>query len=189
MADKELDEIKKLPPKKRLRRLKELEERRKKEEQEARRLADESLKEIKLDEMLREIDVPEQDAVDVNRLFQQQSEDIEDQVRKQKIRIDEVAQADYAARIQQLLPQNTVQEIQQWYARDNVPPSRAEFLEVYEQARDAYNTLQQTMQKRPDQDLYSSPSQELVENVVSSMRLLRSMGYKHKWFEPGGGPG
>lgn len=188
MADKELDEIQKLLPKERLKRLKELEERRKKEELDAKRMTEESLKEIKLDEMLREIDVPEQDKIDVNKLFQQQAEDIEEQVRKQKIRIDEVAQADYAARIQQLLPQSTLQEIQQWYARGNVQSSREEFLEVYGQARDAYNTLQQTMQKRPDQDLYSSPSEELVENVVSSMKILRSMGYKHKWFDHGGGP-
>jgi hypothetical protein len=183
MVDKEIEEIKKLPPKERLKRLKDLEARRKNEEDEAKKIMEESLKEIKLDEMLQEIEVPEQEQVDVEKLFHQVEEDIEDQVKTEKIKIEEIQGEDYARRIQELLPSNTMSEIQQWYAHDNVPPTRNEFLEVYERARQAYEVMQQSMQKAPDQELYSSPSEELVGNVISSMRLLRSMGYKQKWFE------
>jgi hypothetical protein len=196
VTQKELEEIRKLPPKERLKRLQELEKRRKKreleekklrkqQEEEAKKIIEDSLKEIKLDEMLKEIDVPEQEKVDIDKLFEQ-SKDIEDEIKEEKINIEVAAGADYGKRIQELLPQNTMQEIQQWYSQDNVPPTRAEFLEVYEHAREAYETLQQSMQKSPDQGLYSSPSEELVENVVGSMKLLRSMGYKMKWFGPGG---
>jgi NAD-dependent DNA ligase len=184
VEDKELEDIKKLPPKERLKRLKELEEKRKKEQEEAKKIIQDSLKEIKLDEMLKEIEVPEQEQVKIDKLFEQ-ARDIEEQVKEDKIKI-EGAGTDYARRIQELLPQNTLQEIQQWYVQDNVPPTRGEFLEVYENARQAYDTLQKSMQKAPDQELYSSPSEELTENVVSSMRILRSMGYKMNWFSPGG---
>jgi hypothetical protein len=183
--EKELEEIKKLPPKERLKRLQELEEKRKKQEEEAKKIIEESLKEIKLDKMLQEIEVPQQEEVDVDKLFEQ-SIDIEEQVKEAKIKLAEEGGADYAARIQELLPPNTLQEIQQWYARDNVPPTREAFLEVYEHAREAYDVLQQSMQAAPNQELYSSPSEELVDNVVESMRLLRSMGYKMKWFRQGG---
>jgi hypothetical protein len=196
VSAKELEDIKKLPPKERLRRLEQLkqkeEQERRKQEDEAKRIITESLKEIKLDEMLREIEVPK-DEVDVNKIFEQQALDIEEQVRneqlkKEQIIIDESAGEDYGKRIQQLLPQNTLQEIQQWYAQDNQPPTRGEFLEVYEHAREAYAVLQQSMQAAPDQQLYSTPSEQLVENVVSSMQILRTMGYKQKWFDPGGAP-
>ncbi len=186
MADRELDKIKKLPPKERLKRIKELEERRKKEESETKRIIKESLDEIKLDEMLQEIEVPEQEKVDVNKLFIKESEPIEDQVKAEQIKIEEISQSDYGQRIQELLPQNTMHEIKDWYAQDNQPPRKDEFLEVYRHAREAYETLQKSMQKGPDPQMYSSPSEELVENVVSSMKILRSMGYKHDFFGPGG---
>jgi hypothetical protein len=179
--EKEIDEIKKLPPKERLKKLKELEEKRKKQEEEARKIIEQSLKEIKLDQMLEEIEVPQQEEVDVNKLFEK-SADIEEQISADDIKKIEEGGTDYAKRIQEALPQNTMQEIQQWYAQDNVAPTRDEFLQVYENAREAYDTLQQSMQNAPDQDLYSTPSEELVDNVVHSMRMLRSMGYKMKWF-------
>lgn len=183
MVDKrELEELKKLPPKERLARLKELEAKRKREEQEAKRIIEESLDEIKLDEMLQEIEVPKEDEVDVNKLFQQ-SQDIEEQIKNENLKIDTGVGDDYARRIQELLPTNTLQEIQSWYAQDNQAPTREEFLDVYEHAREAYETLQQSMQQSPNQDMYSSPSDQLVENVVSSMKILRSMGYKMKFFD------
>ncbi|MBU2561773.1 MAG: hypothetical protein KKD17_05745 [Nanoarchaeota archaeon] len=188
MADeKELEEIRKLPPKERLRRLKELEAKRNKQEDEARRIIEESLKEIKLDEMLQEIEVPKQEEIDINKLFGK-SKGIEEEVAADKIKVERGGGADYARRIQELLPQNTLQEIQQWYVQDNVPPTKDEFLQVYDHAREAYDVLRQSMQAQPNQELYSTPSEALVEDVVQSMRLLRSMGYKMKWFGPGGGP-
>ena len=190
--EKDLRELRRLPPKERLKRLEELkrkeEQERKSRESETKKIIEESLSEIKLDEMLREIDVPKEDQVDIDRLFEQQALDIEEQVKKDMIVIDASAGEDYGKRIQQLLPQNTMEEIQQWYAQDNRPPTRAEFLEVYENAREAYAVLQQSMQAAPDQQLYSTPSEQLVENVVSSMQILRTMGYKKNWFEPGGAP-
>ncbi len=182
--EKELAAIMKLPPKERLKRLKALEERRKKQEIDAKKIIEDSLKEIKLDEMLQEIEVPKQKKVEIDKLFEQAS-DIEEQVKDHKIDLSGGG-SDYGKRIQELLPQNTLQEIQQWYSQDNVPPTKDEFLQVYEHAREAYDTLQQSMQNPPNKELYSSPSDDLVENVVGSMRILRSMGYKMDWFGPGG---
>ena len=184
--EKELEEIRKLPPKERLKRLKDLEEKRKKQEEEAKKIIEESLKEIKLDEMMEEIEVPRQEEVDVKKLFEK-SKDIEDQLSAEEIRKIGKGGTDYAKRIQEALPQNTMQEIQQWYAQDNVPPSEKQFLEVYENAREAYEAVQQSMQKAPNQELYSTPSEELVGNVVESMRMLRAMGYAKGWLNHGPG--
>ena len=186
LNEKELDDIKKLPPKERLKRLQELEEKRKKQETEARKMIEQSLKEIKLDEMLQEIEVPKQKEVDINKLFEKTAIGLEEQAAAAKVKKGAAGGADYGQRIQQLLPQNTLQEIQQWYISDNIPPSRDEFLQVYENAREAYDVVRQSMQERPNKDLYSAPSQDLVEDVVESMRLLRTLGYKMKWFGPGG---
>ncbi len=184
---KAMDELKKLPPKERLKRLEDLkkkeEEDRKIQEAEARKIINDSLEEIKLDEMLKEIDVPK-DEVDVNKLLDKAKE-LEVQVDKENIRIDRSGGSDYGRRIQELLPQNTMQEIQTWYQQDNMPPSQGEFLEVYETARQAYETVQASMQQSPNTELYSSPSEELVENVVSSMKTLRALGYKKGWFDQG----
>jgi len=191
MVDKrEMGEIRKLPPKERIQKLKALEAKRKKEEadlkKEAQQIMEESLKEIKLDEMLQEIEVNEDNAdldkADVKKLLDQIEEIEEEEDKKRRAGGGD----DYGRRIQELLPQNTMDEIHNWYQQDNVPPSRDEFLEVYENARQAYETVQQTMEQRPDQDLYSAPSQELVENVVSSMKTLRALGYKKGWFDTGG---
>jgi len=186
MADeKDLDDIKKLPPKERLKRLQELEAGRKKQEDEARKIIEQSLKEIKLDEMLQEIEVPKQEKIDINKLFEK-SKDIEEHVAAEKKAAKQGGGTDYARRIQEILPPNTIQKIQQWYATDNRPPTREEFLEVYEHARQAYDTLKQSMQEHAPNQQYVTLSDQLVEDVVGSMRLLRSMGYKHKIFGPGG---
>ena len=183
LSDKELEEIKKLPPKERLAKLKELEGRRKKQEEEARKIIEDSLKEIRLDEMVKEIRVPDQEKVDIDKLFEQ-SGDIEDQVSKEELEKIKKGGTDYGRRIQELLPQNTIQEIQSWYSQDTAVPTKEEFLEVYENARQAYDVVQKSMQQPPDQGLYSTPSDELVENVVNSMQLLRSLGYRMDWFNP-----
>ncbi len=183
--DKDIEDIKKLPPQERLKRLKELEDKRKKQEEEAKKIVEDSLKEIKLDEMLRQVDVPKHEKVDIDKLFQQ-AKDLGDQLEGEaKKNKNKDGGVDYAKRLQELLPKDTLQEIQGWYAQGKAPPDRREFLEVYESAREAYDVVRENMQARPNQELYSRPSQELVENVVESMRLLRSMGYKMKWFEPG----
>lgn len=181
--EKELDKIRKLPPKERLARLKELEDKRKREETEARKIIEDSLKEIKIDEMLQEIEVPKQDQVNIDKLFEQ-AKDIGAQVNESDIKRIKKGGTDYSRRIQELLPQNTLEEIQGWYAQDSRTPSREEFLEVYDNARQAYDVVKHSMQNAPDKDLYSTPSEELVESVVSSMHLLRSLGYKMDWFHP-----
>lgn len=72
----DLDDIKKLPPEERLKKLKELEESRKKEIEEARKLAAESEHEIALEEIKRDIPIPQLTSVDVDMLFSQEEKDI-----------------------------------------------------------------------------------------------------------------
>ena len=187
--DKELAEIMKLPPKERLKRLKELEEKRKKQEEEAKKLMnkimDESLSEIKLDEMLKEIEVPRQKQVDVDKLFEQ-SEGIDEKA-KATVRLSEKPGEDYAKSLQNILPKETVREIQEWYSNRNVPVGRDQFLEVYNQVREAYDNVRQGIQKVPGEE-YSTMSERVVEEVLESKRILRAMGYKMKWFEQSSPP-
>jgi hypothetical protein len=184
--EKEIEDIKRLPPKERLKKLQDLEAKRKRQEEESKRLVEESLKEIKLDEMLKEIDVPQQKKVDIDRLFEA-AKGIEDDVAKAAPQAKGAGGSDYGRKIQELLSRETVHEIQNWYKQADVPPSREEFLQVYEHAREAYDMVKQSMQKLPNEELYSTPSQALVEDVVSSMRVLRALGYRERWFGPGGG--
>lgn len=72
----DLDDIKKLPPEERLKKLKELEQSRKKEIEEARKLAAESEHEIALEEIKRDIPIPQMTALDVDTLFSQEEKEL-----------------------------------------------------------------------------------------------------------------
>ena len=187
--DNELETIRKLPPKERLDRLKELEDRKKKESQkkeeqekkeaeEAKKLVEESLKEIKLDEMLKEIDTPKQKDIDVEKLLDQKSS--EEDIKKWKPS-DDTGQ-DYAKRIEELLPPNTLNEIQNWYSNNTPAPDKEEFLDTYAQAREAYETLQRSNDAGQQSQMYASQSEKTAETVLESMRMLRAMGYKMNFF-------
>ena len=65
----ELDDLKKLSPGERIRRLKELEEARKKEIEEAEKMITESEKEITIIEELKQVPIPEVKAPDISHLF------------------------------------------------------------------------------------------------------------------------
>lgn len=178
---KELEEIKKLPPKVRLERLKELEEVRKKQEEDAKKIIEQSLKEIKLDEMLEEIEVPAAKKVDIDGIFEQKG--VDTQLSAEELKKLEKGGDDYVRRIHELLPRDTLSEIKNWYVKDEQPPTKSEFLEVYDNARQAYDLVQNSLQNAPNQDIYATSSEKLVEDVVTSMHLLRSLGYSMDWFQ------
>jgi len=181
--EKEIEDIKKLPPQERIKKLKELEDKRKKQEEESKKVLEQSIKELKLDEMLKEIEVPKNADVNIDKLFRQVKE--VDEVSAEKLKKARAIEGqEYGKRIEALLPRDKIDEIQHWYTKTS-EPSKAEFLEVYDDARRAYDLVRQDMQKVPNQEFYSAPSQALVEEVVSSMRLLRSMGYKMNWLNKG----
>jgi len=175
VKDLTIEQIRRLPPKERLDRLKEVEKKRKQQEIEEKKVKEQSIDEIKLDEMLQEIDIPDED-VDIDKLFEQ-TENLEED-----IKIKQDGGTDYARMIQEVLPKGTIDEIQNWYVQGTAPPDKT-FLEVYDQTKELYNNVQEQMKETPNKELYSSPSEELVENVVHSMRLLRSVGYKHDMFD------
>lgn len=72
----EIDEIKRLGPKERIKRLKELEEKRKEEIDEARKMITESEHEIIVDEIKRDIPIPEMTAIDPSTLFGETDKDM-----------------------------------------------------------------------------------------------------------------
>jgi len=79
----DINEIKKLSPEERIKKLKELEEERKKEQEEANKLIQESIDEIKREELVKQIEVPEQEHVNIDDLFAAESENLEQTVARE----------------------------------------------------------------------------------------------------------
>ena len=82
MVELNKDKLKKLSPKERLKRLKELEEERKMEVNEIEALIKESMQELKTDEIATEI-TPEARDVDIGRLFETEEAQLESTIRKE----------------------------------------------------------------------------------------------------------
>ncbi|MFC1723324.1 hypothetical protein ACFL0V_04245 [Nanoarchaeota archaeon] len=180
MVDKKLlEELKRLSPKDRLRKIEDLkkqeEKKRKKTEADMQSAIAASIKEMELDKMLEEIEVPKTQDVKVEELFEKDT-DVEEIVLAEKIKIDQGGE-NYAARMDAIVPRDT---INQWYTQDNAPPSQDEFLEIYDQVKEQYEQVKDQL-PQPGQD-YKTGAEETAENIVASMYLMRKMGHKHGFF-------
>jgi hypothetical protein len=91
----EIDDIKKLSPEDRLRRLKELEEKRKKEANETSLLIKEAEEDIKKEKIIKEIKVPEIKKRDITELFSSEQESLEETVKKSETELPPDAKSAY----------------------------------------------------------------------------------------------
>ncbi len=75
MADK-IDDLKKLEPRERLAKLKELEKKNKEEIEKARKMMSESEREVAIEDELKEIPIPEVRAIDIDHLFSPEAKEV-----------------------------------------------------------------------------------------------------------------
>ncbi|RMF54650.1 hypothetical protein D6745_04625 [Candidatus Woesearchaeota archaeon] len=94
----ELDDIKKLSPKERIEKIKELEKKRKKELEDAKKLINDSIEEIKHEEMLREIEeeitVPKPKPINIDALFGKKEESKEKEAEEREKRLEETIESE-----------------------------------------------------------------------------------------------
>ncbi|HII72054.1 TPA: hypothetical protein HA265_04835 [Candidatus Woesearchaeota archaeon] len=180
MDPKTIEEVKRLPPKERMKRIEELkkkaEEDRKRQEQDMQKAMQDSLKEIELDQMLQEIEVPKAKEVKVEELFQK-GKDIEEKINAERIKTREGGGTDYGARLDEMLPHQT---IQQWYQNETPAPTESEFFEMYDRVKEEYD--QKKAEPIGAGGHYQSQSEQSAENIVESLNILKKMGYKHGFF-------
>jgi hypothetical protein len=83
------DDIAKLSPQERIKKLKELEEKSKKEIEKAQKLIRESEQEIAIEEKVRQVRIPQDQEIDVTKLFRREEPNLEETVEKEKPKISE----------------------------------------------------------------------------------------------------
>ena len=103
-------ELRKLRPRARLKRLKELEEKRKAEMTDIDELIKDSEKEVRTEEVAEEIS-PEQEEINIGRLFREEGEELERTVREAAPAIEEEENQRYASFKQAYKDYSTLQEI------------------------------------------------------------------------------
>jgi hypothetical protein len=106
--DDKIDNIKNLSPEERIKKLKELQEKNKKELNETEKLIKKSIQEMQIKKETEDIPIPEQEEININRLFE--SETIEDVVQKEKKEASEEelkAQTNYNVLTDELRRQST----------------------------------------------------------------------------------
>ena len=77
MVEESIEEIKKLPSRERLEKLREYEKKRKEELEEAERLIKQSSEEVRREDVVDKIEVPEQKKIDINDLFESDDKSLE----------------------------------------------------------------------------------------------------------------
>ncbi|MBW2967383.1 hypothetical protein KY362_02755 [Candidatus Woesearchaeota archaeon] len=170
--DQEIEAIRKLPPKERLRRLKELEDKRRRLEEETKKIKEESVNEIKLDQMLEEIEVPKQESIEVEKLFGRRGVDVDLEVDEEQLRAARKGGPDYAKSIKDVTGPQLPSDNRDMYIRGNT----AELREAVEEAENsaAYKAAAHGEAATNSQH-YKSSSEEVTEGLLSSARLEKSM--------------
>ena len=149
MAD--IDELKKLSPEARIKRLKELEEEKRKEIEEAEQLIKQSVGEIEREEKIKqEVPIPQMKAVDVGELFTQEEKQVFATKRYQKIEKTDDEEAKPAEKektleeeVREMQPRLTAEQVEQQkqygQALAGEQPNR-----LYDLAREVYDEFKET---------------------------------------------
>ena len=181
MTSDDIEEIKKLPPKERLKRLKELEAKRKEEEEkrgreskEAKELLDRSLDEIKTQQILENIDVPEGDTAIEQILEQEDQEELEKKIKQERERQDQASQ-DIPSQynIERLTSYETYNNLQRWLEESADGRLSEEYDGVL---RSMYGEINMVRQMVRASDVYHS-SKEVLEKLDVAKDLLKKIGY------------
>jgi len=156
MADENIKDLKKLKPQDRIKKLKALEEKRKGEITEIENLIKDSEKEIKTDEVAEEI-TPAQTEVDISKLFEEDSAELEATVKKEAPSKDE-EQQDYISFQQAYGDYQQLKDIT--YASMMGPITMAQMGDIDQ------------IGERLDQTKYHSASKEAANILVASKAVL-----------------
>lgn len=151
MAD--IDEIKKLSPEERVKRLKKLEEEKRKEIEEAEKLMKQSVGEMEREEEIRQqIPVPQMKAVDIDQLFTQEEKQVFAAKRYQKADKEEEPAEEpkpeektLEGEVMQAPPELTPEQAEQQRAYGE-QLAQEQSGQLYQMAREAYNEFRETGQ-------------------------------------------
>jgi|TARA_B100001971_G_C18096900_1_gene486617 hypothetical protein len=157
MAELDKDELKKLSPTQKLKKLKELEEERKKEATEIDTLIKESMKEIKTDEVATEI-TPEPRDVDIGRLFGAEEEQLEQTVKAES---REEEQLKYISTSKALEDYEVLQDISYASMMGTIKPAQMDAVDK--------------IGERLDRAKYVSASAEAANILVASKATLHKI--------------
>jgi len=195
----EIDEIKKLSPEARIKRLRKLEEEKRKEIEEAEKLMKESVGELEREERIKkELPIPQMKAVDVGELFTQEEKQIfaTKRYEESKLRREEPEEEKPNAKEERTLeeqvweeqPQLTAEQVEQHrqygQALANEQPDK-----IYQAAVEAYNEFKETgkvdqgklyeldVARRTKDDFaggeYKSASQQMQEQWGSAKSIIQ----------------
>lgn len=149
----EIDDIKRLSPEERVKRLKKLEEERRKEIEEADKLMKESVGELEKEEEIRQkIPVPQMKAVDINQLFSQEEREVFAAKRYHKSGAAEEEEPTAAPEEKTLedevmeAPQELTQEQAEQQKAYGEQLAQEKTGQLYQMAREAYNEFKETGQ-------------------------------------------
>jgi len=182
----ELEDIKKLPPQERLKKLKELEEQRKKEEVEAKRILEDSL-----DEIQKEDEKEQTPTRHVEELIDEIEEDsIDAEVRKEeKILIEANTGADYGM-IGQIISPKFAEVLDKWAEYADAGKLSEQYQDTIREMYDQVNVMYEAVNsaaKAPEKTggIYSGNTEELLDQIIQTRKVLRSIGIKTNWFRRG----
>ncbi len=178
MADDAVEKLKKLPPEERIKRLKKLENERKEQEDEAKKLLEESLDEIERDRALENVELPDQELVDVSKLFKSE-ESLEETVEEEAPINPPESEGQYFIPPEELSsPTPNLGEIAQpiynrlMQMRERVESNQP--LDVYDQ-----NLARVVRERLPKfkVDYTYTKADEVVRMLDASARILEELGY------------
>lgn len=197
MADKDtLEELKKLPPQERVRKLKELEEQRKKELIEAEKLLKSSMDELdrQRKQQVQQIEEEQRNTETAEKARKRHAEEessqeesgLEATVKREKPKVSEELleqQRQYDLSLKQLTSNRMQSNLQRWAAeaeRGTLSPEYEEVISgLYQQVKDGYSAMKD--QQSDAARMYES-SEEMLDRLIAAREALKTIGYKTNWF-------
>ena len=197
MADDEEEDLKKLSPKERIKKLKEIQEKRKEEIEEAQKLLKQAQEESDIEDQLKEIPIPQVTAVDIDELFspeekelfrairfvdiKKKEETVEEKVQKKEEGLESIAEeaprmtAEEAAHREDYVSQLSMAPTEKLYSRAK---------EIYSQFKEqGYLTSEQQKEftnieyanKQKMEDIQTGKYTEASKVVAQEMILIEKM--------------
>ena len=202
MADDEEEDLKKLSPKERIKKLKELQEKRKEEIKEAQKLLRKAEEESDIEDQLKEIPIPQVKAVDINELFspeekelfrakrfvdsEKKEEMVEEKVQKMEEGLESIAEeapmmtAKEAAHQEEYVVQLSMAPTEQLYnkAKEIYSQFKEQGYLTSEQQKEFSNIEDANKQKMDDiqSGKYTEASKEVAQEMILIEKMKSSVG-------------
>lgn len=174
MVNDDIDEIKKLSPGERIKKLKELEEKRKKEIEEAERLIKESVEEIKQEQELQE-EIEEEERLQKEKLDSEKNNDLEELVEeaKQKISDEEnYANTQYQVKLSMEPVSSLYDKVKEVYQEVQ---NSGEMSEDQRQQLENISYAMQTKTDAIDSGEYKTKGEQIEDILSASKSIIKYM--------------